>query len=143
MIRKQTGEEKKTVHPAIGLLLFLVSIVLLVFTTPLGFVYGILRTVVKSGIKGIGEYFLQMAISIDQLGNVIMQHLLNALWITADGYKFGNRDETISSALGRNKKMGTLSGFGKAMDSLLDFIDPNHTLDSIDYYIEPRNGDRP
>ena len=66
-----------------------------------------------------------------------MQHLLNLLWIKKGGYRFGNRDETISSALGRNKVLGTLSGFGKFMDQILDFLDPNHTLDSIDYFIEP------
>jgi ADP-ribose pyrophosphatase YjhB (NUDIX family) len=66
-----------------------------------------------------------------------MQHLLNFLWIRPGGYAFGNRDETISSALGRNKRNGTLTGFGRTMDAVLDFIDPNHSLNSIDYYIEP------
>lgn len=80
---------------------------------------------------------MKIAVSIDQLGNVLMQHLLNLLWIRKDGYPFGNRDETISSVLGRNKKFGTLTVFGKGIDRILDTIDPNHTLDSIDYYVEP------
>ena len=66
-----------------------------------------------------------------------MQHLLNLLWIKKGGYKFGNRDETISSALGRNKQLETLSSFGKAIDKIMDRIKLNHSLDSIDYYIEP------
>ncbi len=74
---------------------------------------------------------------MDQLGNVMMQHLLNTLWVKKGRYNFGNRDETISSALGRNKKLGTLTGFGNWIDKLLDVIDPNHSLNSIDYYIEP------
>jgi ADP-ribose pyrophosphatase YjhB (NUDIX family) len=66
-----------------------------------------------------------------------MQHLLNLLWIKKGGYLFGNRDETISSALGRNKKLGMLTIFGKGIDAFLDAIDPNHSLNSIDYYVEP------
>ncbi|MGB5555962.1 MAG: NUDIX domain-containing protein, partial [Flavobacteriaceae bacterium] len=89
------------------------------------------------GFRGLGEYLLKIATSIDQLGNVIMQHLLNLLWTQKGRYLFGNRDETISSALGRNKQLNLLSGFGKAIDKFLDFIDPDHTLNSIDYYIEP------
>lgn len=85
----------------------------------------------------MGEFLLKIAVSVDQLGNVIMQHLLNSLWIKKGGYKFGNRDETISSAIGRNKRLGTLTGFGKVIDTILDLIDPNHSLDSIDYYVEP------
>jgi len=138
MIRnKQSKQAGKKTNPIIGGLLFVISILLLVITGPLGFIYGIFHTLFKNGFKGVGEYFLKIAISIDQLGNVLMQHLLNALWTKKGGYIFGNRDETISSALGKNKKLGTLTGFGKLVDAFLDTIDPNHSLNSIDYYIEP------
>ena len=119
------------------MLLFLISIVLLAFTGPLGFIYGLFHSLFRNGFKGVGEFLLKIAISIDQLGNVMMQHLLNLLWVKKGRYNFGNRDETISSALGRNKKLGTLTGFGNGIDKLLDFIDPDHSLNSIDYYIEP------
>lgn len=138
MIRKKQSEKPgKKSNPLIGGLLFLISILLLVITGPLGLLFGIFHTLFKKGFKGVGEYFLKIAISIDQLGNVLMQHLLNVLWIKKGGYTFGNRDETISSALGKNKKLGTLTSFGKLIDILLDKIDPNHSLSSIDYYIEP------
>ena len=137
ILKKRTYRPDKTVNPFIGALLFLVSIILLLFTGPLGFIYGILQSLVTRGFRGIGEYLLKIAISIDQLGNVMMQHLLNSLWMKTGGYKFGNRDETISSALGRNKKLSTLTGFGKGIDKILDIIDPDHSLNSIDYYIEP------
>jgi 8-oxo-dGTP pyrophosphatase MutT (NUDIX family) len=66
-----------------------------------------------------------------------MQHLLNAVWIKKGGYPFGNRDETISSAIGRNKQEKTLTSFGRIIDRILDQLDPNHSLNSIDYHIEP------
>ncbi len=131
----QNPEARKS--PVIGVLLFGISLVLLVLTGPFGFLYGVVHSLLSRGIKGLGEYLLQLAISIDQLGNVLMQHLLNLLWKKPGGYPFGNRDETISSALGRNKRDRTLSAFGRAIDALLDRLDPNHSLNSIDYYIEP------
>ena len=137
ILKHEDCSKDKEVNPFIGILLFIISIVLIVLTGPLGLIYGFLRQLFTSGIKGIGEFALELAISIDQLGNVLMQHLFNALWITKEGYKFGNRDETISSALGKNKQLDTLTGFGKAIDKLLDLIDPNHSLNSIDYHIEP------
>jgi len=57
--------------------------------------------------------------------------------ILKGGYKFGNRDETISSVLGKNIEMNTLSKFGKGLNSILDVIELGHSLNSIDYYIEP------
>ncbi|WP_405269553.1 NUDIX domain-containing protein [Cellulophaga sp. Ld12] len=137
ILKKESFKPDKKIKPFIGILLFLVSIILSIITLPLGFVYGIIQNIFRKGLKGVGEYCLKIAISIDQLGNVAMQHLINTLWITPLGYKFGNRDETISSALGRNKQLGTLTDFGKLIDTVLDKLDPDHSLNSIDYYIEP------
>lgn len=122
---------------ALGFLLFIISILLLLVTGPFGFLYGLIYSLFKSGLRGMSAYFFQLAVSVDQLGNVMMQHLLNTLWIKKGGYPFGNRDETISSALGRNKQDKTLTGFGKCIDAILDRLDPNHSLNSIDYHIEP------
>lgn len=138
MIRKkQSYQADRKVNPFIGVLLFLISIFLLVLTGPFGFMYGLFHALFSRGLKGLGEYLLKIAISVDQLGNVLMQYLLNVVWIKKGGYPFGNRDETISSALGRNKRLGMLTAFGWVVDAFLDLIDPNHSLNSIDYYIEP------
>lgn len=139
IFKKQIYRTDKKVNPIIGALLFFISIILILVTGPIGFVYGILHNFFNRGVRGMSEFLLKIAISIDQLGNVLMQHLLNDLWIKKSGYKFGNRDETISSALGRNKKLNRLTLFGKVIDRILDVIDPDHSLNSIDYYIEPSN----
>ena len=130
------------VNSLIGVLLFVISVLLMTVTAPIGFLYGLFYEIYRKGWDGMGEYCLKVAVSIDQLGNVIMQHLLNALWITKDGYKFGNPDETISSAIGKNLEKGTLTPFGKFIDRFLDTIDPNHSLNSIDYYIQPVEDDK-
>ena len=130
-----TSSKNKNVFT--GLLLFSISIVLIVVTGTLGFIYGVFHSLFSKGLMGISTYLTRIAISIDQLGNVIMKELLNVLWLKKDGYKFGNRDETISSVLGKNKLKKKLSKFGVLIDKILDFIDAQHSLNSIDYYVEP------
>jgi hypothetical protein len=120
-----------------GVVLLLISIVLFVITAPIGFVSALVYSLFTGWGQGIGRYCLQIAVSIDQLGNVVMQHLLNLLRIKRGWYKFGNRDETISSVLGKNKQMEKLTIFGRMISGFLDLIDPDHTLNSIDYHIEP------
>lgn len=136
------SSSSKHMNSLIGVLLLLISIILMAVTAPIGFLYGIIYEVYQKGWTGMGEYALKVAVSVDQLGNVVMQHLLNTLWITKDGYKFGNGDETISSAIGKNLEKGTLSTFGKFINQFLDVIDPNHSLNSIDYYIQPEKMDK-
>ena len=128
---------KRKSHPIIGILLLTISIILFVLTVPIGIVYGYIYKLFTKSIAGIGEFSLNIAISIDQLGNVTMQYLLNAILIVKGGYKFGNRDETISSVIGKNVKKNTLSELGKLLNSILNTIDSGHSLNSIDYHLEP------
>ena len=137
IIRFKKEKVKKKVHPLIGILLLFISIILFFLTVPLGIIYGYLYKLFTKSIDGLGEFCLKITISIDQLGNVIMQHLLNHVMIVKGGYKFGNRDETISSVIGKNIEQNTLSRVGKLINFVLDFIDAGHSLNSIDYYVEP------
>lgn len=127
----------KKAKPLIGISLLFISIILFSLTIPIGLIYGFLYKLFTKSIKGIGDFSLKIAIALDQLGNVLMQHLLNEIMILKGGYKFGNRDETISSVLGKNIEMNMLSKLGKALNSILDTVDASHSLNSIDYYIEP------
>lgn len=47
------------------------------------------------------------------------------------GYKFGNPEETISSALGKNERDQTLSKAGKVLSWILNLIDKDHCKKSI------------
>ena len=85
-----------------------------------------------SGFLNISEYFKDVAVSIDQVGNVICSDLLNLTLRKKGGINFGNLDETISSVLGKNKRKGTLSKVGKILDAILDKIDPNHSINAIE-----------
>ena len=116
-------------------LLFCIAIVLLIFTTPIGFLYAVLRQLFFGKLKSLSVYFLEVAISIDNTGNVMMQHLLNDFLLIKqkDTYYFGNKKETISSVIGKNSLTNTLSPLGKALNAFLNWIDKDHSFNSIIY----------
>lgn len=111
-----------------GILLAFISVILLYILSPLLIIYSIFAA---SSFKSISDHFYKIAVSIDQLGNVIGSDLFNDIMISKDGFKFGNEDETISSVLGRNYKTNTLKTTGKILRWTLDKIQPNHCVNSI------------
>ena len=124
-----------------GFLLLPLSLLLLFSTAPIGWAYAMIALAFKrreaSLLRRWHRYWLRLAVSIDQLGNVMLQYLLNDLLLReASTDRFGHEDETISSVLGKNLKNNHLSGVGKFLARALDLLDPNHVLDSIEH---PRN----
>ena len=119
-------------------LLFGIAFVLLVTTTPIGFVYALLRQLFVGKIKTLQIYFIEVALALDNAGNVIMQHILNDTLLVknTNTYQFGNKKETISSVIGKNHLTNTLSPLGKALNSFLNFIDKDHSLNSIIYDVK-------
>ncbi len=101
-----------------------------------GFVWSTVKFAIRAKFAQwfdrLGEYFLHIAISIDQLGNVMCQDLFNYALIKDDSQPFGNPDETISSVLGKNLVKGNLTRAGKVLDTILNTVDPGHSIDSID-----------
>ena len=80
-----------------------------------------------------GKYLYRIAIGIDQLGNVVCANLFNIILIrSCSEHKFGDEDETISSVIGKNKLAGTLTFMGWLLDALLDAIQKDHTILSIE-----------
>ena len=106
----------------IGVILMLVAVILGAIFIPIGFLYSLLL------VRNFNDYFFLIALSIDQLGNVICGPLMNCIFIkTTSYYQFGNPDDTISYVLGRNKQIDNLTNTAKVLDAILDFIDPGHT----------------
>ena len=119
-------------------LLFGIAFVLVVTTTPIGFLYALLRQLFIGKIKILQIYFIEVALALDNAGNVIMQHLLNDILLIANQhtYLFGNKKETISSVIGKNHLTNTLSPPGKALNAFLNFIDKDHSFNSIIYDVK-------
>lgn len=87
---------------------------------------------VGNGFSNISQYLRTVAVSIDQLGNVVCKDLFDITLIKKSGYKFGNPDETISGVLGKNQKLNTLSGVGKVLNGILSIIEKDHSIKSIE-----------
>lgn len=110
----------------IDLLLFLVAYILVLPLTIINFFVVVFT--LKDHAKG---YFRSTAVNIDKFGNREFRKLWNLMLRKSNGYEFGNVEETISSALGKNERDGTLSRTGRVLVWILDKIDKNHSLKSI------------
>jgi hypothetical protein len=121
-----------------SILLFLIALILLTTTAPIGFIYTIIRQLIVNKVKTLSLYFTEIALVLDEAGNVIMQHILNDFLLIKkrDTYYFGNKKETISSVIGKNYMTETLSPLGLALNSFLNFIDKGHSLNSIMYDVK-------
>ncbi len=119
-------------------LLFCIAVVLLITTAPIGFFYALVRQIIFEKVKTLSIFFTEVALVLDEAGNVVMQHLLNDTLLikNKNTYYFGNKKETISSVIGKNSLTGTLAPLGKALNSFLNFIDKGHTLNSIIYDVK-------
>ena len=63
--------------------------------------------------------------------NFTQSDVLNKLLITGTGIPFGGVGETVSSVIGKNVLNKTLSPVGNLLNMVLDFFDPNHSINSI------------
>ena len=115
-----------------GLILFTTALILQVIFYPIGFTYSVVLTICKSGYKALDRYLFNCAIAADQHANTFLAKLFNDIMIKVGGHQFGNPDETISSVLGKNVKSKTLSYTGKALDFILNQIDKDHSIKSIE-----------
>jgi 8-oxo-dGTP diphosphatase len=108
-------------------MIFLITAILLsIILFPVGFIVAMFYPKRE-------KYLFNIALGIDQLGNVVCAKLFNLTLIYQSSiYKFGNEDETISSVIGKNKQANTLTFAGRLLDKLLDVIDKNHSIEAIE-----------
>lgn len=82
-------------------------------------------------VKSKTGYFKSSAINLDKFGNREFRTLFNKVLINEKGHRFGNIEETISSVLGKNQLTGTLTKCGLILVWVLDKIENDHALKSI------------
>ena len=120
-----------------GLILYLIAFILELPIYIVNFVTVLIMDINKrSWFKTINDYFFFFSLSKDKFGNYNYRRSLN-LYLTSIKivypnnigiskimpYKFGNPNETISSALGKNQIQKALSIFGWIVVCLLWIID--------------------
>jgi len=77
-------------------------------------------------------YFKDTAINLDRFGNREFRFSLNKyLILEKSPDRFGSIEETISSVLGKNELTDNLTTLGKLLCWVLDKIEKNHCIKSI------------
>ena len=118
-------------------MLYLISIVLSFIVKPIKFFYHLYVQIkaffTPANLKRIDNDFFAKAILQDKYCCYADAELLNALFLTKDSkHKFGNPKETISSVLGKNLVAGTLTKRGYEICAILNELEKDHVLISID-----------
>ena len=137
-----------------SLVLFWVAGILSVILLPLGIIWTVGEILVriftseqKKSALAKSIWFLtatlhSLALWLDQIGNAVCRDLFNRLLIEKDGYKFGKVQETISSVLGKNQMLDTLSLWGRILVSILELFEGDHCLKSIIYFTKEENDNK-
>lgn len=115
-----------------GVVLTIVAYLIFMVLLPLAGISTLIDVLITRNYRRLNGYFMRIAISLDQLGNVVYSHLFNFLLIKSNAYQFGNEDETISSVLGKNKLNNSLTLIGQFLSKILDRVDNNHVVKSIE-----------
>ena len=115
----------------IELIILVVAIVLLYFLLPIVAIFMVIKYLFTGNKRRLSVWFYRTARAIDVFANVNGSEFFDAIFIRDGGYKFGNPKETISSVIGKNQRDKTLSIAGKILRHMLDKIDKDHCLKSI------------
>lgn len=136
-----------------SLVLFLVAGALSIVLLPLGILWTVGEIIVrifsssqKKSAFAKSLWFLtatlhSLALGLDQIGNAVCRDMFNRLLIEEDWYKFGKVQETISSVLGKNQMLDTLSLWGWILVSILELFEGDHCLKSIVYFPNEKKDD--
>ena len=116
-----------------GLILYIISFLLKRIFLTVAICYNSIFLLLTFRFKDFDEYFFNLAIGNDQIGNVAGKYLFNHVLIKEDINQFGNPDETISSVIGKNKKKKNLTFLGKKLDFILNLFESNHSIKSIEH----------
>jgi hypothetical protein len=113
-----------------GITLFIIALAITIFFTLISLVFDPIFYIItlkwQTGFNRIGEWLKNLAISIDQFGNVSSATILNFALRKKGGLDFGEIDDTISYVLGRNYHHKTLTIMGKIIVGILNLIEKNH-----------------
>ena len=118
-------------------ILFIAAILLFIIFAPFGVLYTLWITFLfkKNQLTLLEDFSFSMAQSIDMIGNVILADLFNRWIINENGYQYGRAGETISSATGKNVKLGTLTKAGNKFNNTLTVVfGTNHAVNSIQIF---------
>lgn len=117
---------------AIYFLLWVISVVLAGFLSTVTFIIYNLYCMITLNGKALVKYYMVCAESGDQTGNAYCYPFLNLTFRKKGGYDYGDKDETVSSAMGKNARLKKQTKFAYIIGQILEWLDPNHLKKSIE-----------
>jgi hypothetical protein len=121
-----------------GFILSIIAYLLFIPLAVVNFVFVIIKFTKSRGFfKVVDKYWYLSALDLDRFGNHHFRTFFNMSCKAKLGYQFGDINETISSALGKNQIDNTLTWFGWLLVYILWIIDVKywwkggHCLNSI------------
>lgn len=122
-----------------GFILSIISYILFIFITPFNYIAVLITHIGTHGfIKVNNDHWFSGAFDLDVFANYHFKAFWNLVLRNRKGYLFGKLGETISSALGKNQRDGTLTWVGWIVVCILWGFDykywklGGHCLNSID-----------
>lgn len=118
----------------INFVLFIIAGFASIMLQPIGILWGVIMILCNSNtpITELSDFFLNVAKSLDQTGNVTCQYPFNHFLIKIDASeKFGNEDDKISYVLGIAKREGKLTETGIYLVDFLNRLDNDHVEKSV------------
>ena len=111
--------------------LLLVAILLLYILFPVIIIFMIIKFFFTGDKRMLLVWFYRTAKEIDVFANITCGEFFTSIFLIDGGYKFGGKNETLSSVIGKNQRKNTLSIAGMILRKLLDYIDKDHCKKSI------------
>lgn len=110
--------------------LLIIAVVMFAIFAPFGVIYTIVTSLInlENPFNYIAYVVKKIAVSIDQLGNVVCGDLFNVT-LSKTGAPFGHEDDTISKQLHINRN--NLTKLGSVIYQTLERIDPGHGKKSL------------
>lgn len=110
-----------------GILLYFVAVFINVLLAIAGLFHTIFGAIRYGGkFRYINAVFMKGARALDIYGNVAYASMLNDLFLKRGGHHYGDENETVSSATGKNWVTGNLTFLGKGLAGTLNMIDNDH-----------------
>lgn len=122
----------------VNIVIFVVAILLLGTVGVFGFVWSFLSSLFQIRKTNFfiywGDVIFAVNVGIDKIGNVLLGSFLNttSIYDKDKVQPFGTVHFTISQVLALNERVNNVTGFGKWIIGLLEFLDPGHMKGSID-----------
>lgn len=117
-------------------LLLLTAYILDLILWTFWFIYAVVKYSRERDWTNLGYYLRKVSKAIDEKGNVKWWPFCNKYVRMEWGAKFWRSDETLSSVIGKNERDNTLKPMWIKANKILNIIDYNHSINSIEEFCE-------